>query len=48
MRKSIAVAAIVLTGTLSLSIALAERVQERALQDRLSFGDLSVSELLAE
>lgn len=45
MRKTIAVAALVLTATLSLGIAVADCLKARASQDRLSFGDLSVNEL---
>ncbi len=48
MRKSIVLAPILLTAILSLSVALADRIKERASQDRLSFGDPGVTELLAK
>jgi hypothetical protein len=41
MTRLIAVAPIVLIATLYLSLVLADRVKEHALQDRLSFGDSS-------
>jgi hypothetical protein len=48
MRRPIAVAPIVLIATLSLSLVLADRVKERASQDRLSFGDSSPIGLLTK
>ena len=47
MIKAIVLAPIVLIATLSLSIALVDRMKERASQDRLSLGDESTTELLA-
>ena len=48
MRKPTVLAPIVLILTLSLSVALADRMKERAWQDRFSFGDSPKNELLAE
>lgn len=48
MTKPIALAPILLIATLSLSVALAERMKERASQDRLSFGDSNTTELRAK
>ena len=46
MKKPITIAPIVLIAALSLSIALANRVKDRASQDRFSMGDSSATELL--
>jgi len=48
MTKTLALAHVLLIAALSLSVALADRMKERASQDRLSFGDSSAAELLAK
>lgn len=48
MGKSTILAPIVLILTLFLSVALADRMKERAWQDRLSFGDSPKNELLSK
>ena len=48
MRKPTIFAPIVLILTFLLSVALADRMQERAWQDRLSVGDSPKNELLAK
>ena len=45
MRKSTISATVVLIAALSLSVALADHIKERASRDRLSFGDSSTTEL---
>jgi hypothetical protein len=46
MRKSITIAPIVLIAALTLSIALADRVKERASHDRFSFDDSGTTGLI--
>ncbi len=47
MNKSIVVAPIVLIVALTLSIAVADRMKERASHDRFSFADSGTTELVA-
>jgi len=47
MKKPITIAPIVLFVALTLSIALADRMKERASHDRFSFDDSGTTELVA-
>jgi hypothetical protein len=47
MKKPITIAPIVLIAALTLSIALADRMKERALHDRFSFDDSRTTESVA-
>lgn len=48
MRKQITLAPVVLVAALSLSIALVDRIKERASLDRLSFCDSTATELVSK
>jgi hypothetical protein len=47
MKKPITLAPFVLIAALTLSIALADRMKERALHDRFSFDDSGTTESVA-
>lgn len=46
MKKPIIIASIVLIAALSLTVALADRMKERASHDRFSFGETRATEFL--